>query len=132
MAFSFRKLIKIGNSSDSKSSVVDTKQNVNISENVLKARNAHTSLSLVMYICLILGIGKPLFLMVASVIILYMFFNKHAKLRMHVSTASYNLQLLKLDKARKHLEKARKVLDIELINELEKNILDAEKIHKRR
>lgn len=122
---SFRKSVKIGKNNSSP--IENTKSDVKISENVLKARKAHTSLSLLMYVCLIIGILKPLFVLAALGIVLYMFFNKNAKQRMYVSNAAYNLQFLKLEKARENLEKARNVLNNELVKELEKNILVAEK-----
>jgi hypothetical protein len=108
--------------------VSDTMPSVKLCKNVAKARKVHTSLSIAMYLCLILGITNPLFLIGSTGLVSYLYINKNAKQRMYVSTAAYSLQALKLDKARNFLEKARNIFDNELVQELEKDINNVEKI----
>jgi anti-sigma28 factor (negative regulator of flagellin synthesis) len=107
---------------------VNTKPSVKLCKNVAKARKVHTSLSIAMYLCLIIGITNPLFLIVSTALVSYLYINKNAKQRMYVSTAAYNLQALKLDKAKNFFEKAKNIFDNELVQELENDINNAENI----
>jgi hypothetical protein len=100
----------------------NTNTNAKLSENVAKAKNIHTSFSMTMYVALVIGIMYPLYLIIPTALVSYLFFNKKAKQRMYVSTAAYNLQAFKINKARELLEKARRVNDNELVQELENDI----------
>ena len=107
---------------------VNTKPSVKLCKNVAKAKKVHTSLSIAMYLCFIIGVTNPLFLIVSTALVSYLYINKNAKQRMYVSSAAYNLQALKLDKARNFFEKASNISDNELVQELKKDINNVEKI----
>lgn len=120
--------LKSGINKKNSSSFANERSNhiVKLSKNVVKAKKIHTSLSMTMYISLCVGIIYPLYLIIATAMVSYLYFNKKAKQRMYVSTAAYNLQVLKLDKAKKLMEKAKNIFDNEIVRELEKDINNVE------
>jgi ABC-type multidrug transport system fused ATPase/permease subunit len=106
--------------------VVSNNPKIILSENVAKAKKQHTKMTLIMYACFFIGFVFPPLFGVTVAMALYIFINKKSRLRMNVSTAAYNLQAFKLDKARSYLEKARKIDDNELVQELENDINNVE------
>ncbi|WPC44650.1 hypothetical protein [Clostridium sp. JS66] len=91
-------------------------------ENVIDARKGHILLTISICISLFFGFVNPIFLIVTIIPILYMFISKRGRQRMYISASVHNLQALKIDKAEKYLKKAKRVLDNELIFELEEDI----------
>lgn len=97
-------------------------KNNKFNENVINARKCHILLTISICISLFLGFVNPIFLIFAIIPILYMFISKRGRQRMYISASLHNLQALKIDKAEKYLKKAKRILDNELIFELEEDI----------
>ncbi|NMM62756.1 DUF4236 domain-containing protein [Clostridium sp. P21] len=109
--------------------IINNKLHIKLNKNIIMIQITNTLLLATTCICLFLGFTNPVFLIAFIGIPSFVIINKRARQRMFVAISAYNLQRLKLHKAEKYMQKAKKALDNKLIYELKEDIDNAKFIN---